>query len=65
MNVRGTRAAMAFGAEPDIAAWADRVAVNPARIPPDHPGSAELDDAVARIRAHSASGVARLAELCA
>ena len=24
MNVRGTRAAMAFGAEPDIAAWANR-----------------------------------------
>ena len=33
MNVRGARAAMAFGAEPDIAAWANTVAVNPARIP--------------------------------
>ena len=43
MNVRGTRAAMAFGAEPDIAAWANTVAVNPARIPADHPGSPELD----------------------
>ena len=34
MNVLGTRAATSFGAEPDIKAWADRVALNPARIPP-------------------------------
>ena len=34
MNVLGTRAAMSFGSEPDIKAWADRVALNPARIPP-------------------------------
>ena len=34
MNVLGTRAAMSFSAEPDIKDWADRVALNPARIPP-------------------------------
>ncbi|WP_415839332.1 NAD(P)-binding protein, partial [Nocardioides zeicaulis] len=42
MNLRGTRAAQAFGAEPDIASWASGVALNPARIPPDHPGSPAL-----------------------
>ena len=65
MNVLGFRASASFGSEPDIKDWADRVALNPARVPPEHSGSAALDDAVARIRAHSASGVARLAELCA
>ena len=64
MNVLGFRASASFGSEPDIKAWADRVALNPARVPPEHPGSAALDDAVARIRAHTAPGVARLAELC-
>ena len=42
MNVRGTRASMALGAEPDIAAWANTVAVNPARIPPAYAASEEL-----------------------
>ncbi|QOR71565.1 NAD(P)-binding protein [Ruania alkalisoli] len=32
-NIHGTRSAMAFGAEPDIAAWAHTVALNPARVP--------------------------------
>ena len=34
MNVLGTRAALSFSAEPDIKDWSDRVALNPARIPP-------------------------------
>ncbi len=63
MNVRGMRNAASFGAEPDIKAWSDGVALNPARVPPGHPASAELDDATARLRAHSGPGVARLAEL--
>ena len=46
MNVLGTRASMSFGAEPDIKAWADTVPLNPARVPPGHGGSAELDDAL-------------------
>ena len=63
MNVLGFRNAAAFNSEPDIREWAHRVALNPARIPPEHPGSAALDDALARIQAHSAPALARLAEL--
>jgi hypothetical protein len=65
MNVLGFRNAASFGAEPDIRKWADDVALNPARIPPEHGGSPALDDAVERIGAHAAAGVARLAELSA
>lgn len=63
MNVVGTRNTMSFSAEPDIKEWADGVALNPARIPPGHPGSAALDDARERLATHMAPGLARLAEL--
>ncbi|UYM05939.1 NAD(P)-binding protein [Solicola gregarius] len=63
MNAHGTRATMAFGSEPDIAAWANRVPLNPARIPPDHGRSDELDDAVDRLRSQTRSGLDRLAAL--
>lgn len=63
MNVRGARAATSFGSEPDIKAWADRTALNPARIPPGHQGSRELDDALGRLETHLGPGLARLAEL--
>jgi hypothetical protein len=63
MNVLGTRAVMSFTAEPDIKDWSDRVALNPARIPPGHPGSAALEDARERMATHARPGLARLAEL--
>jgi hypothetical protein len=63
MNAVGTRNAAAFGAEPDIKAWADQVPLNPARVPPEHPGSARLDDVLARLKQHGGPGVARLAQL--
>jgi hypothetical protein len=63
MTVMGTRASMSFGAEPDIKAWADRVALNPARIPPGHQASAKLDDALARMQSHLDPGLARLEQL--
>jgi hypothetical protein len=63
MNVLGTRAARSSSSEPDIKAWTNRVALNPARIPPDHGGSAELDDALSRMQTHMGPGLARLAEL--
>jgi hypothetical protein len=63
MQVLGSRAAASFGAEPDIRAWADSVAINPARIPADHPGSPALDAARERIAAYGPAGIARLAEL--
>jgi hypothetical protein len=63
MNILGTRNSMSFGSEPDIKAWSDRVALNPARIPPEHSGSAELDDAIGRLQTHVGPGLARLAQL--
>ncbi|MDF1605323.1 NAD(P)-binding protein [Nocardioides sp. YIM 152315] len=65
MNLLGLRNAAAFGAEPDIREWSAATALNPARIPPGHDGSAALDDAITRIGAHSGPAVARLAELAA
>jgi hypothetical protein len=63
MNVLGMRNSMSFGSEPDIKVWSDGVALNPARIPPEHGGSPELDDAVGRLQAHVGAGLARLAQL--
>lgn len=63
MNVLGARAVQAFTAEPDLAAWASGVALNPARIPPGHRGSDALDNATERLAAHAAAGLARLEEL--
>jgi hypothetical protein len=63
MNVLGSRNAASFGSEPDIKAWSDRVALNPARVPPEHGGSPELDDAIERLQRHGGAGVARLAQL--
>ncbi len=63
MNVLGTVAATAFGAEPDIRAWADATSLNPARIPREHPRPAALDDAVGRLRTHGRPALARLVEL--
>ena len=65
MNVRGTRASMVLGAEPDIAAWANTVAINPARIPAGHPGSAELDRVRERLAAATAPGLEALTRLMA
>ena len=63
MNVLGMRNSASFGAEPDIKAWSDRVALNPARIPPEYGASPELDEVVARLQTHVGAGVARLAQL--
>jgi putative NAD(P)-binding protein len=63
MNVVGFQNAASFNSEPDIKDWAHRVAINPARVPPDHAGSAELDGVLERVAAHAGPGLARLAEL--
>ena len=63
MNVLGMRNTMSFGAEPDIKEWSDRVALNPARIPPEYGASPELDAVTGRLQTHVAAGIARLAEL--
>ena len=63
MNVLGTRAALSFSADADIKNWSDQVALNPARIPPGHAGSAALDDARERLARHTRPALARLTEL--
>jgi hypothetical protein len=63
MNVLGSRNVAAFSAEPDIATWVSTVAINPARVPPDHPGSPALDAALEDLANFGARGVTRLAEL--
>lgn len=63
MNVRGTRATMSFMAEQDIKEWSDTVALNPTRVRPDQEPSAALDDARARLVAHTGSALARLEQL--
>ena len=63
MNVLGLRNSAVFGSEPDVADWAARCALNASRVPPEHPGSSQLSDAQARLRAHAGPGLERLAEL--
>ena len=63
MNVRGARATAAFGAEPDIKAWADAVALNPARVPADLVGVAGVGAALQRLQRYTRAGSGRLAEL--
>jgi hypothetical protein len=63
MQVRGTVAARTFGAEPDIAAWANRCALNPARIDPSDRDDPAIRAATARLTAVAERGLARMAEL--
>lgn len=63
MTLLGARATQSFGSEPDIRAWADGVALNPARMPPERERSPGLLDALGRLQAGLPGGLARLAEL--
>jgi hypothetical protein len=65
MNVLGFRNAASFGAEPDIREWSNRVALNPARVPPEHGGSPALDAALERIGEQASPALARLEQLSA
>lgn len=61
MQVRGTVAARSYGAEPDIAAWANTCALNPSRIDTARQDDPEVRAAAARLEAHGDRGLARLA----
>jgi hypothetical protein len=63
MNVLGLQNSAAFNSEPDIKDWTHRVPLNPARVPPDHSGSTQLDDVRERLDVHSGPGLAGLAGL--
>lgn len=63
MQWRGTLATRAYGAEPDIARWANQCALNPARLDPSRAKEADVTSAAARLAAVSERGLARMAEL--
>ena len=63
MQVRGTVAARTYGAEPDIAAWANGCALNPARIEPSRRHDPAVQAAAARLADVAEPGLTRLAEL--
>lgn len=63
MNVRGLRNSASFNSEPDVREWANGVALNPARVPPEHSGSPQLDEVLDRMQTHLGPGVARLEQL--
>ena len=63
MQVRSTIATRRFGAEPDIAAWANDCALNPARIEPSQRSHPAVQAAFARLADHAEQGLARMAQL--
>jgi hypothetical protein len=63
MQVRGTLATRAYGAEPDIAARANGYALNPARIEPSQRGESMVQAAAARLTGIADPGLTRMAEL--
>jgi hypothetical protein len=63
MQVRGTLATRAFGTEPDIAAWANACALNPARIEPSQRDLPEVQAAAGRLAEVAEPGLTGLAEL--
>ena len=63
MQVRGTIAARTYGAEPDIAAWANSCALNPARIQPSQRDDPAVQAAGARLADHVERGLTRMSEL--
>jgi hypothetical protein len=63
MQVRGTLATRAYGAEPDIAAWANGCALNPARVEPSQRDEPVVRAAAARLAEVGEHGLTRMAEL--
>jgi hypothetical protein len=63
MQVRGTIAAGRYGAESDIAAWANSCALNPARIEPLRGDEPAVQTAAARASRAVERGLPRMAEL--
>jgi hypothetical protein len=63
MQVRGALATREYNAEPDIAAWANSCALNPARIEPSRLGEPAVRSASARLSGVVEQGRARMAEL--
>ena len=62
MQVQGFANTAAYKAEPDLADWANRVAINASRVPPGH-SSAELDEILGRIARDTPAAVDRLQQM--
>ena len=60
LQARGARSAATFMAEPDVAAWAHSVLLNPARVPPEEAARPEVRDAVGRYLERAPAGIAGL-----
>jgi hypothetical protein len=65
MQSRGTVAAATFGAEPDIAEWANACALNPSRMEPARRDDPAVQSVAARLAEVRELGLARLAALAA
>lgn len=63
MQVRGTMATRSYGAEPDIAAWANSTTLNPARMTPAQREEPAVQAAIAALGNVVEPGLARLTEL--
>lgn len=63
MQVRGTMATRSYGAEPDIAAWANSTTLNPARMTPAQREEPAVQAAIAALGDVVEPGLARLTEL--
>lgn len=63
MTVRGARATASFNSEPDIKAWADSAAINPAAVSPAHAEREQVKASLGRLQAAAGPGIARLEEL--
>ncbi len=63
MQVRGTLATSAFGAEPDIEAWANGCTLNPARIPAEQRNTSAVREAAAQLAAVADDGLLQMTEL--
>jgi hypothetical protein len=63
MQVRSALATRTYGAEPDIAAWANACALNPARIEPSQRDEPAVQAAASRLADNAEQGLARMAEL--
>jgi hypothetical protein len=63
MQVRGALATRAYGRQPDIAAWANRCALNPARIDPSKADDPAITSASARVAQLSPQGLEQMTKL--
>jgi hypothetical protein len=63
MQARGAVATAAYGAEADIASWANACMLNPSRVDPDHRDDPAFQSATTRLGEHAERGLARLTEL--